>query len=67
MTPNPTPPAASLNLPLHDDVVGDWRQTGSCRAFQDGDCVWSNCPQHRDGEPHKSGRHCPLDGRDDDQ
>lgn len=32
-----------------------------CRAGSDGDCVWSACPQLRDGEPAASGRHCPLD------
>jgi hypothetical protein len=38
-----------------------------CRAAQDGDCDWSQCPQTRDGEPLKSGRHCPLDkGEHDD-
>jgi hypothetical protein len=32
-----------------------------CRANRDGDCDWKDCPQHRDGEPAKTGRHCPLD------
>lgn len=32
-----------------------------CHADRDGDCVWSGCPQLRDGEPQKTGRHCPLD------
>ena len=32
-----------------------------CHAQMDGDCVWEKCPQLRDGEPAKSGRHCPLD------
>jgi hypothetical protein len=32
-----------------------------CRAAQDGDCDWPECPQIRDGEPEKSRRHCPLD------
>jgi hypothetical protein len=32
-----------------------------CHAAMDGDCYWSGCPQLRDGEPQKSGRHCPLD------
>ncbi len=36
-----------------------------CRAGRDGDCVWKKCPQHQDGEPVKSGRHCPLDTRDE--
>lgn len=32
-----------------------------CHAALDGDCTWSHCPQVRDGEPQKTGRHCPLD------
>ena len=35
-----------------------------CHADRDGECVWSKCPQLRDGEPVKSGRHCPLDSED---
>lgn len=31
-----------------------------CHAGQDGDCIWSECPQNRDGEPQKSGRSCPI-------
>lgn len=31
-----------------------------CHAY-DVDCDWEHCPQIRDGEPRKSGRHCPLD------
>ena len=37
------------------------RGDNHCHSFQDGDCVWEKCPQLRDGEPEKSGRHCPLD------
>ena len=33
-----------------------------CQSASDGDCDWPHCPQNRDGEPDKSGRHCPLDG-----
>jgi predicted nucleotidyltransferase len=33
----------------------------SCHADKDGDCDWVGCPQNRDGEPMKTGRHCPLD------
>jgi len=36
-------------------------RTSECHAGSDGDCSWSGCPQPRDGEPVKSGRHCPLD------
>ena len=32
-----------------------------CRAGKDGDCTWKQCPQLSDGEPRKTGRHCPLD------
>lgn len=32
-----------------------------CHADGDGDCTWKHCPQLRDGEPKKSGRHCPYD------
>jgi hypothetical protein len=35
-----------------------------CHADSDGDCEWHGCPQLRDGEPAKSGRHCPLDKPD---
>ena len=37
-----------------------------CHAGGDGDCDWSECPQKRDNEPAKSGRHCPLDAPDED-
>lgn len=32
-----------------------------CAAGRDGDCINAQCPQLRDGEPHATGRHCPLD------
>ncbi len=32
-----------------------------CHAQKDGDCEWTECPQLRDGEPSKTGRHCPID------
>jgi hypothetical protein len=31
-----------------------------CRADCDGECTWARCPQHRDGEPAATRRHCPL-------
>ena len=31
------------------------------QADRDGDCIHPLCPQHRDNEPHATGRHCPLD------
>lgn len=32
----------------------------------DGECNWRECPQLKDGEPDKSGRHCPLDTNEDE-
>ena len=32
-----------------------------CAAGRDGECGHMACPQLRDKEPAKSGRHCPLD------
>lgn len=37
-----------------------------CQSNNDGECDWAHCPQLRDGEPHKSGRHCPIDTWGDD-
>lgn len=38
-----------------------------CQAGSDGECFWPHCPQIRDGEPEKTGRHCPIDNlRDED-
>lgn len=31
-----------------------------CAAAWDGECAHMDCPQVRDGEPHKTGRACPL-------
>lgn len=38
-----------------------------CQGSRDGDCVWPKCPQIRDGEPKRSGRHCPLDNWPDEE
>lgn len=38
-----------------------------CAASRDGDCYHPQCPQEPDGEPAKSGRHCPIDTREDDE
>ena len=70
-----------MTQPMTKGVVsgGQERRTGQrrdpdfyCRADQDGDCYWDECPQLRDGEPEASGRHCPLDhgpyeGEDDNR
>lgn len=37
-----------------------------CAASRDGECNHEECPQNRDGEPEKSGRHCPIDHRDEE-
>lgn len=36
-----------------------------CAAGSDGDCSHAQCPQNRDGEPAKSGRHCLIDIKED--
>jgi len=36
-----------------------------CHAGRDGECCWVGCPQLRDNEPVATGRHCPLDTRDE--
>ena len=40
---------------------------GHCMSNREGDCNWSECPQLRDGEPERTGRHCPRDTHDDDE
>lgn len=37
-----------------------------CAAGRDGDCNHPQCPQNLEGEPMKTGRHCPLDTDDED-
>jgi hypothetical protein len=37
-----------------------------CHADRDGDCCAERCPQIRDHEPEKTGRHCPIDTWPDD-
>lgn len=52
-----------------DDARRRWllRPLTSCAADDDGDCNHHECPQIRDGEPKRTGRHCPLDRRGDDE
>jgi hypothetical protein len=33
----------------------------ACKAGADDYCDWEGCPQARDQEPYRTGRHCPLD------
>jgi hypothetical protein len=51
---------------LCHDYLTLWDQHGArdptlCQSGKDGDCTWEHCPQVRDKEPDRSGRHCPLD------
>jgi hypothetical protein len=48
--------AAGRAVGLPPEQVGRY-----CQSMRDGDCRWEHCPQERDGEPARSGRHCPLD------
>jgi hypothetical protein len=43
------------------DVCDQFVSGARCQGSNDGDCYWVNCPNNRDGEAHKTGRHCPLD------
>jgi hypothetical protein len=68
---------ASLGFPLALIAEGNTYRTARishietipsdefCHADRDGDCNHKDCPQLRDGEPHKSGRSCPLNWGDD--
>lgn len=40
------------------------RTVTRCQANSDGDCYSEKCPQLRDGEPAKTGRHCPYDTKE---
>lgn len=57
------PYSMGLGQPMPSGVV----HPAACHGDRDGDCHWSECPQKRDGEPWKSGRHCPLDVKDPNQ
>ena len=48
-----------VRLPVAEEPAG-------CHAQRDGDCEWGGCPQLCDGEPARSGRHCPLDTLDEE-
>jgi len=55
-------PRIPVTDPAHQYYYGEGSQ---CHGHEDGECSWKDCPQLRDNEPHKSGRHCPLDNPDD--
>lgn len=44
------------------DVVATYTSVvlNECHAGKDGDCIWPECPQLKDGEPAATGRTCPL-------
>ena len=42
------------------------RRMTRCQSDDDGYCTWKGCPQLRDDEPKRSGRHCPHDIMEDD-
>ncbi len=48
----------------HGNPMQEYYQPNRCHSCSDGECFWKDCPQLRDGEPEKSGRHCPLDDSD---
>jgi DNA adenine methylase len=47
--------------PLSSAEPGELFELKRCQAARDGECNDVQCPQLRDGEPAKTGRHCPLD------
>lgn len=57
---------AELPLERNSATTAAVEEHNYCHADTDGDCAWEQCPQNRDGEPSKSGRHCPLDRKDDE-
>ena len=54
-----TEPLADETPPSRFDM--NRRQFTRCQADDDGYCEWTGCPQLRDDEPKRSGRHCPWD------
>lgn len=60
------PALASDGTPKPRFSLSQHRMT-RCQSDDDGDCDWEGCPQLRDNEPTRSGRHCPLDKHEDDE
>jgi hypothetical protein len=58
-----TQPDTPTLPPLQFDMQA--RRMTRCQADDDGYCEWSDCPQLREGEPARSGRHCPWDSDGD--
>lgn len=62
----PTPGACSCHGTAPRDEFETRRAAGEhCHGGRDGDCFDARCPQLRDGEPVRTGRHCPLDAAED--
>lgn len=51
----------------HDASEAGTVELKRCAAAKDGDCIHPLCPQERDNEPHTTGRHCPLDNREEEE
>jgi len=58
-----------LKSKIHETIRNYFKKKNNqyCHANNDGDCYWKNCPQLKDGEPEKTGRHCPLDKENNDE
>ena len=52
---------------LMKSVADQFPKGERCHAQRDGECSWHLCPQLRDGESAKTGRHCPLDRQDEEE
>ncbi len=61
MSPYEPRPEGLNTQPAPPSVVETLKPLRHCAAARDGECFHDQCPQIRDGEPAKSGRHCPLD------
>lgn len=57
----PTPAGDSRGCELGKDIDGSECRSICKASIGGGECSWRDCPQTRDGEPAKSGRHCPRD------
>ena len=54
-------------IPIAKEFIDRHKDGERCHSSRDGECNDARCPQLRDGEPQKSGRHCPLDSLDSDE
>jgi hypothetical protein len=67
LDPRPTATDAALAQAGKEKPVAWYEKplTRCAASRGDGECFHTQCPQLRDGEPKKSGRHCPLDTQED--